>query len=220
MYCYKNSFADNALLYPPDTVIKYLAYGAEKLFENSPKNEGIAIGDYGWNIIKENGAIYAKSSNIENNSSSAMTVTITGPCVLYYEMAVSSEEGADMFIMRNNNKKIVSMSGGDTYTFDNPYKNCIVLGEGENIITWRYTKDDVGNEGEDCAWVKNLRVADIGDADLDGKLDITDVVLGQKYLADSSAVTDILGEKVLDYNCDSIVDKADIAHILKKLIMT
>ncbi|MDO4301076.1 MAG: pectinesterase family protein [Clostridia bacterium] len=218
VYCYKDSFADNIKLYPPSVVIKYLDYTVDRLFADSPKKAEINDINDGWNIIKENGAFYAQSSNTDNSSSSTLTITVNGPCVLYYEMAVSSEEGTDNLVMRNNGTKVKVISGTDTYTFDSPYTDCMVLGEGENVLTWKYSKDDEGSEGEDCAWIKNLRLADLGDNNLDGKIDITDAVLGQKYIADNDAITDILGRKAADCNIDGIVNRADTACILRQII--
>ena len=45
---------------------------------------------------------------------------------------------------------------------------------------------------------------------------LTDVVLGQKYLSDSSAITDTLGQKAI--NADGEITKADIANILKTIM--
>ena len=216
VYCYKDSFADNTNLYPPGIEIIYLNYKAEKLFENSPKDVEIKESNDGWNIVKENGAFYAQSTNTDNNSTSSLSVTVEGPGILYYEASVSSEDGGD-YLRTNINGRKQAISGSK-YTFDAPYVNCIVLQEGENVITWEYDKDGSGSDGQDCAWIKNLRVADIGDSNLDGKVDITDVILGQRYIADNSAITDVLGQKAADYNGDGEVDKKDTAYVLKEII--
>ena len=217
VYCYKDSFADNTNLYPPGIEIIYLNYKAEKLFENSPKDVEIKESNTGWNIVKENGMFYAQSTNTDDGSTSSLSVTVEGPGILYYEASVSSEEYGDWLRTSVNGKKQAPVSGSN-YTLDAPYVNCIVLGEGENVITWEYDKDGSGSDGQDCAWIKNLRVADIGDSNLDGKVDITDVILGQRYIADNSAITDVLGQKAADYNGDGEVDKKDTAYVLKEII--
>ena len=191
----------------------------DNLFGNSPaKDKKTAESNNGWNIVNDNGEFYAQSSNTADSSSSAISVTIEGPGVLYYEAAVSSEANGDELITICNNSKLPKLSGTNGYSLENPYVNCIVLNEGENVITWEYSKDSSGSAGQDCAWIKNLRVADIGDSNLDGKVDITDAVLGQKYAADSSAISDVLGQKVTDYNNDGTVDKTDTAYVLKEII--
>lgn len=191
---------------------------AYELFQNSPKKGNFEITNRGWCRAEENGEIYAQSSNNADDTNSVISLKVEGSCVLYYEMAVSSEEEYDTFTMKKNGESVADISGENIYTLDKPYKDCIVLGEGENEVVWEYSKDSSNSVGQDCAWLKNLRIADIGDTDLDGSLDLTDAILCQKYISDNSAITDVLGKKTADYNCDGVIDSKDSAYMLRALI--
>ncbi len=209
-YCIHSPIADNngTIYYQNDSgyLVALARYGAEDILNNSPKNTDINTelsGD--WSISNANDVVSAKTSS----DNATMTVTVNGPAVFYYEMALSDNDNAGTLTLKNNGVEVA------TLTNENTNKNYIVLGEGENKLTWTYSKSSTTDE-QAYAVVNGLRAADKGDSNLDGKVDITDVVLGQKYLSDSSAITDTLGQKAI--NADGEITKADIANILKTIM--
>lgn len=187
------------------------------IFNNSPKKINAYESNNGWEFVNDNGSAYAVSTNHTDNSSSTLSLTINEPCVLYYEMAVSSEGGADVYTVSKNGDNIIEMSGKASYTMSSPYTDYVVLNKGD-VIEWKYSKDGSDSSGQDCAWLKNLRVTELGDVNLDGKVDITDVIMSQKYVDDISDINDKLSQGAADMNFNRIPEKADSAAILRKII--
>lgn len=189
----------------------------DSIFNNSPKDFNGLNSNDGWEIVNDNDTFYAVSTNHTDNSSSALSITVDDSCVLYYEMAVSSEGSADVYTISKNGSVLQEMSGKSTYTMDSPYANYVVLNTGDTI-EWKYSKDGSDSIGQDCAWLKNLRVTELGDVNLDGKVNITDAVMSQKYAGNINDVTDILIKGAADMDLNGVIEKDDSAAILRKII--
>ncbi len=187
------------------------------IFNNSPKKINAYESNDRWEFVNDSGSAYAVSTNHTDNSNSTLSLTINKPCVLYYEMAVSSEGNADIYTVSKNGNTIIEMSGKASYTMSSPYTDYVVLNDGD-VIEWKYSKDGSDSSGQDCAWLKNLRATELGDVNLDGKVDIKDVIMSQKYVDDISDINDKLSQGAADMNFNRIPEKADSAAILRKII--
>ena len=99
--------------------------------------------------IDENGVI--TSTNKVAYSSSTLTVTATTDMTVSFSYRTSSESGCDKLIIRKNNEELVNCSGEiDSYT-----SMTVALRAGEEL-TFTYSKDGSVNEGNDCAYLKDL----------------------------------------------------------------
>lgn len=222
VYCYKNSAADNAELYynqnGESVNFNYLSFDSDCIV---PTAAAVEVENYGYIELKEDkarGTISAYSINNTDNTNANIELKITAPCVLYFESAVSSEKGKDICSIDIDGSRFAEISGVDEYTNENPLVGCVVLDEGEHTFIWSYSKDDELSDGEDCAWLNNLRVVNIGDVNIDGKIDIADAIMAEKLSEGEQGSEQIINIAAATGKTGQKATKADVARILKRLI--
>ena len=99
----------------------------------------------------------AQSGAIEDDQSTSMSITITGPDRLSFYWRVSSEEDFDeLFFLMDGEPApgIEPISGEEDWTEVN-----FVIPSGSHVLAWEYRKDESFAEGDDTAWLDDLRFA-------------------------------------------------------------
>ncbi len=111
---------------------------------------------YAWRVVTESpyeGQYCAKSSEIDNNEATSMSITIQvgreSEISFYYK--VSSENNYDKlhFYIDGNEKN--NWSGDVSWT-----RASYQITAGTHILKWEYTKDVSLSSGSDCAWIDNV----------------------------------------------------------------
>ncbi len=111
-----------------------------------------------WTVVTEataKGGSCVKSGTIGNNGSTEVSTTITGPVVVSFNYKVSSEDGWDFLEFLVEGTLMESWSGTSetdwrTYHYGVP--------AGSHTLTWKYTKDVINSDGDDCAWIDNIQL--------------------------------------------------------------
>ena len=211
VYCYDGSTADNISLYPSGAVISHISE-INKLLNNSPKNIDVEEVISGWGINKGADGTYSATVNTTSGTAKLM-LTINQPCVLYYEMGVADAANAGLFTLAKNGTVITDLSNEENNTADKPYCGCIILEAGDDLY-WKCSKGSLKSTTDVGAFIKNLRTTAVGDANLDGKVDILDAISSQKFTDD----VDLLSKGAVDTNSNGSVETAEVAAILRKVI--
>ena len=94
----------------------------------------------------------AKSTAVPNNGRTAMQTTVSGPGEISFWWKVSSEQNFDFVRFRVNGKEEASLSGLADWA-----SVSFVVPEGLHTLEWVYDKDEEAHEGEDTAWVDEVR---------------------------------------------------------------
>lgn len=193
VYCVCGSAFDNSELYGSNVSLSYIGYADKLLLKNSPKAVKIEYNDFG--VEKLSDLYVAKSQN----NASLLTIKADGKAVLYFEAEVKS----GTLSVTNNNKEILSISANKTYS------DYLLLSDKENLIAWNY----LGSSGD--VIIKNIRIADLGDIDLDGEFDITDIVTALNVFGSDIEMTDPMSIKA--FTGGDTLTKLDIAKRLREL---
>jgi carboxypeptidase D len=90
--------------------------------------------------------------NISNNQQSWIATTVTGPGSLSFWWKVSSESGYDLLELYTNG---VATGRGISGNLDWQLKT-VRLGDGEQRVEWRYSKDGTADAYLDLAWLDEL----------------------------------------------------------------
>ncbi len=110
--------------------------------------------EYAWPWIVDDGV---KASNTAEDDSEAkvyVALTAAEGDVLCFDAKLSSEEGYDSLVVTVDGQKVKRLNGElDWATYN------VALEAGEHTVCFNYIKDEASSEGEDTAWVKNVRVA-------------------------------------------------------------
>jgi hypothetical protein len=202
VYCYPNTVADNSSLYPTGTVLKYIDIFGEPL---KIINATFDLGK--WDLKEEDDMNTATTSTSGNK----MTLDIQGDGVLYAELAVdsSSSNAGSVLTVTNDGKTVATVKGNGGYTKAASYKLCIPLHSGTNSLVFTYT-----GSNSDVASVRNVRLADTNDANLDGNVDLSDVSRALAYANGSKS--DAFGEATVK-GTDTKVTKKAAAGLLRQL---
>ncbi len=94
----------------------------------------------------------AQSGFIADSQESWMQTTVTGPGLLTFWWKASSEEDFDFLEFYVNG---ILQSGEISGEVDWQQKT-VQLGTGNQTLRWRYTKDEIFNEGQDRAWLDQV----------------------------------------------------------------
>jgi probable HAF family extracellular repeat protein len=106
-------------------------------------------GDAPWWVQTTNshdGVMAAQSGPIGDNQESWLRTTVTGPGVLTYWYAISTETESDYLSL----PWLGITSGGAPYLWT---QETLVLPAGTHTLEWRYEKDGSGKDGSDAAWL-------------------------------------------------------------------
>ena len=90
--------------------------------------------------------------NIYNNQDSCIETTIDKGGLLEYTSKVSSEYNFDYLRFFVDNQELSAISGEREWQTDG-----YLLPSGEHNLKWCYTKDESVSEGEDKAWISNVK---------------------------------------------------------------
>ena len=105
-----------------------------------------------WTLLSKgsDGTEEYRSPSIGNNTSTSMSLTLTGPSDLMFSWKVSSEISYDYlrWHLDGAEKSKISGTGG---TWQNV---SVSVPAGEHTIRWTYSKDSGGTGGSDCGWVR------------------------------------------------------------------
>jgi hypothetical protein len=202
VYCYPNTIADNSSLYPSGTVLKYIdIFGTPLKIINATFDLGK------WDLTEESDMNTATTSTSGNQ----MTLDIQGDGVLYAELAVTSgsSNAGSVLTVTNDGKTVATVKGNGGYTKEKSYKMCIPLNSGTNKLVFTYT-----GASSDVAIVRNVRLADNNDANLDGNVDLSDVSRALAY--EKGSKSDAFGEATVK-GTDTKVTKESAAKLLRQL---
>lgn len=94
------------------------------------------------------GGSAAQSGAIGHNESTSMHTTVYGPGILSFWWKIDSEANYDILDFYVNGA-LIDWISGDIDWHETSYE----LPEGENILTWTYSKDDSISVGQDAGWV-------------------------------------------------------------------
>ncbi len=87
----------------------------------------------------------------KSNSSSTLTLTMTGDAVLRFEYKVSSEKSYDKFTIKHNSTTTVNAVSGEI-----SWTACTIDAKSGDTITFTYKKDSSGDSGDDCVYLRNF----------------------------------------------------------------
>ena len=90
----------------------------------------------------------ARSGVIGHGEQSTLRTAVVGPGALSFVWKTSSEAGADFLRFSVNGDEYRAISGATAWE-----PIVLILDEGPQMLTWRYTKDSGGNDGLDAGFV-------------------------------------------------------------------
>ena len=188
----------------------------------------IHSGDDEWSIQSDDvysGVFAAKSGDIGHNQTSELSVMMN---ILYegdltFQAMASSEQGGsgtiyDFLEFYIDDESVDLTIGGETdwteYTVTIPI--------GEHSLRWVYQKDGAQSLGQDCAWIDRVVFPagaipplniDFGDLNIDGTINILDVVLTVNAILGYLDLTYEQAQNA-DMNLDGVVDVLDLLMIV------
>ena len=138
-------------------------YGELKTFVTSeaPPRQTMKIttaGTYGWstyNISSYNNCLKSNNKGISNSTArSILSFTVNQATTLTFGYKVSSESGYDKMTIKVDNNVICNGISGST----TKSSNSVSLVKGDHSITLEYTKDEKGDNNDDCGYIYNIAV--------------------------------------------------------------
>ncbi len=94
-----------------------------------------------------------QSGAIDDYGETWIQQTVSGPGTVTFDWNVSSEGGYDKlrFLVDGTEKDAISGTSGTWTT-----KSYDVVGSGDHVLRWVYSKDSSSYSGSDCGWVRNV----------------------------------------------------------------
>ena len=128
--------------------------------------------EYNWPFIvtEKNGVPCIKSSNSLIEASYSILhaeVELKAGQAIGFDYIISSERGNDMLAVIVDGEDIYRISGvaeNDEWTSAYPW---VATEDGTYTVSFCYIKDDSTDEGEDCAYIKNMRICSVDEIDKD-----------------------------------------------------
>ena len=128
--------------------------------------------EYSWPFIvtEKNGVQCLKSSNSLIEASYSILyadVTLKAGEAVGFDYLISSERGSDVLYVIVDDQDIYAISGvsdKDEWTSAYPW---VATEDGTYTVALCYIKDDSTDEGDDCVYVKNMRVCGVDEIDKD-----------------------------------------------------
>ena len=122
-------------------------------------------GEYSWPFIvaEKNGETCIKASSQEIEDSYAIMyadVELKAGQAIGFDYLISSELGADVFVVIVDGEDIFQMSG---YNEEERWESCypwVALEDGTYEVALCYLKDSADNAGDDTVYIKNMRIVD------------------------------------------------------------
>ena len=99
-----------------------------------------------------------QSGAITHEQSSTMTTTVDGPGTVSFQWKTSCEDSAGLYDWDHAEFEVdgvvVAKLDGET-TWQTASRE--ISGAGPHTLVWRYVKDDMESEGDDCCWVADFQ---------------------------------------------------------------
>jgi hypothetical protein len=116
-------------------------------------------GDRSWRTVAEvatpTGTSASRSGEVLNNQQTSwITATLTGPGRLKWRWKVSSEKDWDFLTARLDANTLSSISGEQDWA-----EQTINVAAGVHSLTWSFNKDQYASIGKDSAWLDDVRWA-------------------------------------------------------------
>lgn len=105
-------------------------------------------------IGSHDGFDVAVSSTISHNETTAFTLNLTGPDTVTFWWKTSTEQDFDLLSFSMNDVVTRELSGESEWE-----EQVINVPVGSHALRWAYTKDSDFSEGQDRAWIDEIRVA-------------------------------------------------------------
>ncbi len=105
----------------------------------------------GQSTVTHDGVDAAESGTILNSQESWMETTVSGPGALSFWWNISSESGYDFLEFRLNGILQTNISGTVDWQ-----QQLFTIPSGNQVLTWRYSKDSTVSSGQDKGWVDQL----------------------------------------------------------------
>ncbi len=119
---------------------------------------GGAAAWFGQNTVSFDGADAARSGAIGADQESRFETTITGPATVSFRWKVDSEEGFDYLRVYVDDftlgQQLAQISGPVDWTLQS-----VVIGAGDHVVRWSYTKDGALAVGADAGFVDALTIS-------------------------------------------------------------
>lgn len=123
-------------------------------------------GDKDWEIVSDQsyeGSYSAKSGAISDNQETGLSteIMVKEPGELSFYKKVSSESSYDILKFYIDGNEVDSWSGEIDWSLET-----YSLSEGHHTLTWKYTKDSYGSNGDDAAWIDYITFPELAPATL------------------------------------------------------
>lgn len=128
--------------------------------------------EYNWPFIitEKNGVPCIKSSNSLIEASYSILhaeVELKAGQAIGFDYLISSERGSDMLAVIVDNQDIYRISGINAQEKWESAYPWVATEDGTYTVSFCYIKDDSTDEGDDCAYIKNVRICAVEDIDKD-----------------------------------------------------
>jgi hypothetical protein len=98
-------------------------------------------------------ASYVRSGRILNQQTSHLTITVTGPGTLSYEVATSTESAqTDKLLVALDGSTQTTIGGSTSYAL----KSINIASSGSHTVTFTYVKDYYTKDLDDCIYLRNV----------------------------------------------------------------
>ncbi|MDE5753206.1 MAG: RICIN domain-containing protein [Oscillospiraceae bacterium] len=178
------------------------------LFISSDQDNVIQGTKENWNIAKQNDGTYiiqsenGKVLTVENNSDGAniFLEELTGDNSQKFSLYVNPDGSYALLSASSDNKSCVDVFG-------------ISLEDGANICQWNYW----GGDGQKFILEPSFSAMLMGDVNADGKVNILDVILLQKWIL-AVPNTELANWKAGDFTGDGIINIFDFCLMKKEIL--
>ena len=128
--------------------------------------------EYNWPFIvtEKNGVPCIKSSNSLIEASYSILhaeVELKAGEAVGFDYLISSERGSDVLVVIVDGEDIYQISGIDAEEEWKTAYPWVATEDGVYTVSLCYVKDDSTDEGDDCAYIKNMRICSVEDIDMD-----------------------------------------------------
>ena len=95
----------------------------------------------------------AQSGSITDSKIASVSLEVDGPTIAEFWWKVSSEENHDFLSVSLDGSVKKEISGDSEWMIES-----IIIPKGSHSLTWSYTKDESGSEGQDSGWIDELSI--------------------------------------------------------------
>lgn len=140
-------------------------------FEYYPEDPSTPLGEFSWPFIvtEREGVACIKPSNSGKNYTYGflhVDIALEKDQAIVFDFFKDTELNADVLSVRINGEDILQISGENK----NGWESCcpyVAIEDGVYTLTFWFLKDTSSHVGEDAVYIKNLRVIDVEDLDVD-----------------------------------------------------